>query len=49
MEACECPFVNEECGMICIGNRWRSFEKELKDLKVDKIDSKFHNAIKKLE
>ncbi|HPE34894.1 MAG TPA: 2-oxoglutarate dehydrogenase E1 component [Bacteroidales bacterium] len=22
---CDCPMVNEECRMICIGNRWRSF------------------------
>lgn len=49
MEACECPYVDQECGMLCIGNRWRSFEKELKDLQVTQIDSKFHNAIKKLE
>jgi 2-oxoglutarate dehydrogenase E1 component len=22
---CDCPMVNKECKMICIGNRWRSF------------------------
>ncbi|NCC72642.1 MAG: 2-oxoglutarate dehydrogenase E1 component [Sphingobacteriia bacterium] len=22
---CDCPMVNKECRMICIGNRWRSF------------------------
>ncbi len=47
--ACDCPLVDEDCGMICIGNRWKSFEKELKELKVDMIDSKFHNAIRKLD
>ncbi|HOI32231.1 MAG TPA: 2-oxoglutarate dehydrogenase E1 component, partial [Bacteroidales bacterium] len=47
-EMCECPFVDKECGMLCIGNKWRSFEHELKELNVDKIDSKFHNAEKKL-
>jgi 2-oxoglutarate dehydrogenase E1 component len=47
-EKCECPLVDKECGMLCIGNKWRSFEHELKELNVDKIDSKFHNAEKKL-
>jgi len=47
-EMCECPFVEKECGMMCIGNKWRSFDHELKELNVDKIDSKFHNAEKKL-
>lgn len=47
-EMCECPFVDKECGMLCIGNKWRSFEHELKEMNVDKIDSKFHNAEKKL-
>lgn len=23
--ACDCPLVNKECRMICIGNRWKSF------------------------
>ncbi len=23
--ACDCPMVNKECRMICIGNRWKSF------------------------
>ncbi|MBU1369736.1 MAG: 2-oxoglutarate dehydrogenase E1 component [Bacteroidetes bacterium] len=49
LEVCDCPYVNKECGMLCIGNKWRSFEKELDDLNVDQIDSKFHNATKKLE
>jgi hypothetical protein len=48
-EACDCPFVNKECGMICIGNKWRSFENELKDLNVEMVDSKYHNALKKLD
>jgi len=49
LEACDCPYVNKDCGMLCIGNKWRSFEKELEDLNVDKLDSKYHNAVKKLE
>ncbi len=48
-ESCECPFVDIECGMVCIGNKWRSFEQELKTMHVDMIDSKFHSALKKLE
>lgn len=48
-ETCDCPFVTKECGMICIGNKWRSFENELKELDVDMVDSKFHSANKKLE
>ncbi len=48
-ESCECPFVDTQCGMVCIGNKWRSFEKELKSMNVDMLDSKFHSALKKLE
>ena len=48
-ESCDCPFVDIECGMVCIGNKWRSFEDELKTLNVDMIDSKLHSALKKLE
>ncbi|MDP2235171.1 MAG: 2-oxoglutarate dehydrogenase E1 component [Bacteroidales bacterium] len=48
-ESCDCPLVHKECGMICIGNKWRSFEKELKEMDVEMIDSKFHSAEKKLK
>ena len=24
-QECNCPMVKEECRMICIGNRWKSF------------------------
>jgi 2-oxoglutarate dehydrogenase E1 component len=27
--SCECPKVAEECRMICIGNRWKTFEQQL--------------------
>ncbi len=46
---CDCVYLGKECGMLCIGNRWRSFEKELKDLKVDQIDSSFHTGEKQLQ
>jgi 2-oxoglutarate dehydrogenase E1 component len=28
-EECDCHRVKDECRMVCIGNKWRSFEKEL--------------------
>jgi hypothetical protein len=27
--SCQCPKVAEECRMICIGNRWKTFELQL--------------------
>jgi 2-oxoglutarate dehydrogenase E1 component len=48
-DACICPHVENECGMMCIGNKWRSFEQELTNLKVDKIDSKFHSSKNQLQ
>jgi len=27
--SCQCPKVAEECRMICIGNRWKTFENQL--------------------
>ncbi|MEJ2596422.1 MAG: hypothetical protein P8100_15140, partial [bacterium] len=45
---CECPFIDEECKMVCIGNKWKSFEKELKKLDVDTVDSKYHSGLKPL-
>ncbi|GMT44924.1 MAG: 2-oxoglutarate dehydrogenase subunit E1 [bacterium] len=46
---CNCPFLDDKCEMVCIGNRWKSFEKELKEMHVDHIDSKFHSGIKPLK
>ncbi len=48
-EECDCPYIGEECNMACIGNKWKSFEKELQDLKVDQIDSKFHSGTRPLK
>ena len=46
--SCDCPKVAEECRMICIGNRWKTFEKQLlKDGKP--ITTKSVSAIKRLE
>jgi len=47
-DLCDCPYLYEECTMACIGNKWKSFEKELKDLKVDNIKSTFHSGVKPL-
>jgi len=48
-EQCDCPYINDECKMACIGNKWKSFEKELFDLKVDNIKSTYHSGLRKLE
>jgi 2-oxoglutarate dehydrogenase E1 component len=48
-EECICPKVNEECKMVCIGNRWKSFEEELKALKQDTIESTELSANKQLK
>jgi hypothetical protein len=46
--SCDCPKVAEECRMICIGNRWKTFEKQL--LKTGKpITTGSVSAIHKLE
>jgi len=33
--ACDCPMVEKECRMICIGNRWQSFDVEVEKLGKD--------------
>ncbi len=48
-EECDCPFIEDDCQMVCIGNKWKSFEKELLDLNLDHIDSKFHSGTKPLK
>ncbi|MBN2637878.1 MAG: 2-oxoglutarate dehydrogenase E1 component [Bacteroidales bacterium] len=46
---CDCPYLDIKCDMVCIGNRWQSFEKELGALHVQKIDSKLHTGDKPLK
>jgi 2-oxoglutarate dehydrogenase E1 component len=48
-EECDCPYIDEECNMVCIGNKWKSVEKELAELRVETIDSKFHSGVKPLK
>lgn len=48
-EECNCPNLEKDCEMVCIGNKWKSFEKEMEELKLEKMDSKFHSGIKPLK
>ena len=49
--SCNCPMVDKECRMICIGNRWQSFDVEVeklgKELKAG--DFSAEKRIKKLQ
>ncbi len=47
--ACTCPLVDEECRMICIGNRWRSFDEEIKKFKNQEVSSKTFSATRKVK
>lgn len=46
---CDCPLVDEECRMICIGNRWRSFDVEVEKLGEDKINAGTFSALNKVK
>ena len=48
-QECICPNLELECKMVCIGNKWKSFEDEIEKLKVETIDSKEISAIKNLK
>ena len=45
---CICPNLEIECKMVCIGNKWKSFEKELEAHKAESIDSRSISAEKHL-
>lgn len=47
--ACDCPYIDYECEMACIGNRWQSFEKEIETLQIDEIDAGLHTGLKPLK
>ncbi len=47
-EKCQCTLVGQPCGMVCIGNKWRSFEGELREMQADNIESTFHSSERKL-
>lgn len=40
-QECDCPMVKEECRMICIGNRWKSFAENPKQV----IEANFLNPL----
>ena len=46
---CSCPYIDYECEMACIGNKWQSFEKEIEELHIDTIDAALHNGLKPLK
>ena len=48
-EECVCPNLNKECKMVCIGNRWKSFEKELQHLHVDHLETSDVDGVHKLK
>ena len=45
---CDCPYLEDDCKMACIGNRWASFERELKEYKMQNMKSDFHSGVKPL-
>lgn len=45
---CDCPMVEKECRMICIGNRWRSFDVEVKKME-EEVDTSSFTAEKKVK
>ncbi|MEZ5195943.1 MAG: 2-oxoglutarate dehydrogenase E1 component [Bacteroidales bacterium] len=47
-QECVCPNLEYDCKMVCIGNKWKSFEEEIEKLKVETIDSKDISGIKHL-
>ena len=48
-EECICPNLEKDCKMVCIGNRWKSFEEELKAMNVENIESKSISALKQIK
>ncbi len=48
-DLCNCPYINNECKMACIGNKWKSFEKELQDLNLNRVNSKYHSGVNPLK
>ncbi|MBU2650832.1 MAG: 2-oxoglutarate dehydrogenase E1 component [Bacteroidetes bacterium] len=47
--SCDCPMVKEACKMICIGNRWKTFEKELQQHDGKPLETKSVSALKQLK
>jgi 2-oxoglutarate dehydrogenase E1 component len=47
--ACDCPMVEKECRMICIGNRWQSFNVEVSKLGKEEVSAGQFSAIKRVK
>jgi 2-oxoglutarate dehydrogenase E1 component len=47
--SCDCPLVEEECRMICIGNRWQSFDVEVDKKGKDKVSAADFSAVRKVK
>jgi len=47
--ACVCPMVEQECRMICIGNRWQSFDVEIEKLGKEEINAGTFSAVKQVK
>ncbi len=47
--SCNCPMVEKECRMICIGNRWQSFDVELEKLGEEEVNTSDYSAIKRIK
>ncbi|RLD81235.1 MAG: 2-oxoglutarate dehydrogenase E1 component [Bacteroidetes bacterium] len=46
---CDCPMVDNECRMICIGNRWQSFNVEVDELGEAEVNAGHFNAKKRVK
>jgi 2-oxoglutarate dehydrogenase E1 component len=46
---CICPLVEEECKMLCIGNRYQTFIKDLEQFQAETVNSKSFSAKKQLK
>ena len=46
---CQCPAVDQDCRMICIGNRWRSFDVEIKKLGKEEVNAGTFSATKQVK
>jgi 2-oxoglutarate dehydrogenase E1 component len=46
---CDCPMVDEECRMICIGNRWRSFDVQIEKMGDKEIGTDTFSATKQVK
>ncbi|GAB4327842.1 MAG: 2-oxoglutarate dehydrogenase E1 component [Bacteroidales bacterium] len=48
-EECVCPNLDKECSMVCIGNRWKTFEEHIRKQHIEAIDSKSFSGVKSLK